>query len=58
MIRTHFSHYTNEELLSVVFSSTVEPDELAFELATRLEQLMDEHDAWGDEAPMPVEGNA
>ena len=58
MIRTHFSHYTNEELLSVVFNSTATPDELAFELAVRIEQLMDEHDAWGESAPHPVHGAA
>lgn len=43
--RTHLSHYTNSELLRIVYNDN-NASEQAVELAQRLEQLMDEFSAW------------
>jgi hypothetical protein len=45
-VRTILSHLTNEELLRQVIIKN-NPTDLEIELAARLEQLMDEFDAWG-----------
>lgn len=43
--QTHLSHYTNSELIRMVYYDE-NASEQAIELAQRLEQLMDEFNAW------------
>lgn len=50
MPRTHYAHYTDDELLSIVYADS-EANEMTVELALRLEKLLDDHDAWTDDAP-------